>query len=95
MQAEKFSIMDALKAKWALFGGFAIFVYVGAEVAIASIMINFLQRPDVIADLLQGPDKTSVLFFTFDGDPAERAGKMLGWLYCLARWSVVSQVVGC
>ena len=81
-QAEKFSIMDALRAKWALFGGLAIFVYVGAEVAIASLMINFLQRPDVIADLLHAPGKTTVLmFFNFEGDPAERAGKMLGWLY--------------
>jgi FHS family L-fucose permease-like MFS transporter len=63
-------------------GGFAIFVYVGAEVAIASIMINFLQRPDVIADLLQAPGKTTMLFFfDFEGDPAERAGKMLGGLY--------------
>ncbi|HET9473811.1 MAG TPA: hypothetical protein VFO82_07955, partial [Steroidobacteraceae bacterium] len=39
------------------------------------------QRPDVIADLLRTPGETSVLFFTFEGDPAERAGKMLGWLY--------------
>jgi FHS family L-fucose permease-like MFS transporter len=81
VQAEKFSIMDALRAKWAVFGGLAIFVYVGAEVAIASIMINFLQRPDVIADLLRTPGETSVLIFSFEGDPAERAGKMLGWLY--------------
>ena len=81
-QAEKFSIMDALRAKWALAGGFAIFVYVGAEVAIASIMINFLQRPDVIADLLHAPGHTTMLFFVdFEGDPAERAGKMLGGLY--------------
>src|SRR5262245_23899483 len=81
-QAEKFSIMDALRSKWALAGGFAIFVYVGAEVAIASIMINFLQRPDVIADMLKTPGETNILwFFHFEGDPAERAGKMLGWLY--------------
>jgi MFS transporter, FHS family, L-fucose permease len=80
-QAEKFSVFDALKSKWALFGGFAIFIYVGAEVAIASIMINFLQQPDVIANLLRGPGETKVLFFSFEGDPAERAGKMLGWLY--------------
>ncbi|HET9472705.1 MAG TPA: MFS transporter, partial [Steroidobacteraceae bacterium] len=30
VQAEKFSVMDALRAKWAVFGGLAIFVYVGA-----------------------------------------------------------------
>lgn len=81
VQAEKFSVFDALKSKWAVFGGLGIFVYVGAEVAIASIMINFLQRPDVIQHLLTGSDQTHVLFFSFEGDPAERAGKMLGWLY--------------
>ena len=32
----------AFGSGWALFGGVAIFLYVGAEVAIASIMINFL-----------------------------------------------------
>jgi FHS family L-fucose permease-like MFS transporter len=92
-QAEKFSIADALRAKWAVLGGCAIFVYVGAEVAIASIMINFLQRPDVIADLLRAPGETSMLyFFSFEGDPAERAGKMLGWLYWFG--AMVGRFVG-
>jgi FHS family L-fucose permease-like MFS transporter len=80
-QAEKFSIAAALKSKWALFGGLAIFVYVGAEVAIASVMITFLQRTDVIAHLLSEPGQTKILFFSFEGEAAERAGKMLGWLY--------------
>lgn len=81
-QAEKFSVFDALKSKWALFGGLGIFLYVGAEVAIATVMINFLQRPDVIEHLLMAPGQTTVLFFfDFEGEPAERAGKMLGVLY--------------
>lgn len=80
-QAEKFSVFDALKSKWALFGGLGIFLYVGAEVAIASVMINFLQRPDVIQHLLTAPGETKILFFSFEGESAERAGKMLGWLY--------------
>jgi FHS family L-fucose permease-like MFS transporter len=81
-QAEKFSVFDALKSKWALFGGLGIFLYVGAEVAIATVMISFLQRPDVIEHLLSTPEKTTVLFFfDFEGEPAERAGKMLGVLY--------------
>jgi len=80
-QAEKFSVAAALKSKWALFGGLGIFVYVGAEVAIASVMINFLQRSDVIAHLLAEPGQTKILFFSFEGESAERAGKMLGWLY--------------
>jgi len=81
-QSEKFSIGSALKSKWALFGGLGIFVYVGAEVAIASVMITFLQRSDVIAHLLAEPGQTSMLFFfDFDGEPAERAGKMLATMY--------------
>src|SRR6185295_13822312 len=81
-QAEKFSVFDALKSKWALLGGLGIFVYVGAEVAIASVMINFLQRPDVIQHLLTSPGETKILWvFSFEGESAERAGKMLGWLY--------------
>jgi FHS family L-fucose permease-like MFS transporter len=80
--AEKGSIFDALKSKWALFGALAIFVYVGAEVSIASIMINFLIKPDVMLPALQDPEGTRVLgIFHFIGEPAERAGKMLGWLY--------------
>lgn len=80
-QAEKFSVFAALKSKWALFGGLGIFLYVGAEVAIATVMISFLQRPDVIEHLLSTPEKTTMLFFNFEGEPAERAGKMLGVLY--------------
>jgi MFS transporter, FHS family, L-fucose permease len=43
------AILDALKSPWALFGAAAIFLYVGAEVSIASVMINFLHQPDVLA----------------------------------------------
>jgi FHS family L-fucose permease-like MFS transporter len=78
---EKFSIGDALRSRWALFGALAIFLYVGAEVSIASIMINFLSQPDVMGSALSTPEGTRVLFFNFEGDPLERAGKMLSWLY--------------
>lgn len=79
---ERGSIFDALKSKWALFGALGIFVYVGAEVSIASIMINFLTQPDVMLPALKDPEGTRVLgIFRFEGEPAERAGKMLGWLY--------------
>jgi FHS family L-fucose permease-like MFS transporter len=91
-QAEKFSVFDALKSKWALFGGLGIFLYVGAEVAIASVMINFLQRPDVIQHLLVTPGETKILFFSFEGEAAERAGKMLGWLYWFG--AMVGRFVG-
>lgn len=42
------SLFGALRDRWALFGAIAIFVYVGAEVAIASLMINFLNQPNIL-----------------------------------------------
>jgi FHS family L-fucose permease-like MFS transporter len=38
----------AFSSRWALFGGLAIFLYVGAEVSIGSIMINFLHQPSTL-----------------------------------------------
>ena len=38
----------AFASRWALFGGLAIFLYVGAEVSIGSIMINFLHAPSIM-----------------------------------------------
>lgn len=43
------SPLAAFSSRWALLGGVAIFLYVGAEVAISSIMINFLHQPEVMA----------------------------------------------
>lgn len=42
------SVLDALKSRWALSGAGAIALYVGAEVSIGSIMINFLHQPGVL-----------------------------------------------
>jgi FHS family L-fucose permease-like MFS transporter len=42
------SVLNALRSRWALLGAGAIFLYVGAEVTIGSIMINFLHQPDVL-----------------------------------------------
>jgi FHS family L-fucose permease-like MFS transporter len=42
------SPLSALGSRWALLGAAAIFLYVGAEVSIGSIMINFLHQPDVL-----------------------------------------------
>ncbi|HTE42988.1 MAG TPA: MFS transporter, partial [Steroidobacteraceae bacterium] len=47
------SLMAALRSKWAVLGAFAIFFYVGAEVSIASVMINFLHQPDMLDVPLQ------------------------------------------
>ncbi|MEI9932984.1 MAG: sugar MFS transporter [Rhizomicrobium sp.] len=38
----------AFASRWALFGGLAIFLYVGAEVSISSIMINFLHQKQIL-----------------------------------------------
>ncbi len=42
------SVLDALRSRWAIFGSIAIGLYVGAEVSIGSIMINFLHQPQVL-----------------------------------------------
>ncbi len=43
------SAIEALRSPWALFGALAIFLYVGAEVSIGSVMINFLNQQDILA----------------------------------------------
>jgi FHS family L-fucose permease-like MFS transporter len=42
------SVVEAFKSRWAVFGAVAIFLYVGAEVSIGSIMISFLVQPAVL-----------------------------------------------
>ena len=42
------SVVAALSSPWALFGAVAIFLYVGAEVAISSVMINFLNQSSTL-----------------------------------------------
>ena len=41
-------MFEALRSRWAIFGAAAIGLYVGAEVSIGSIMINFLNQPQVL-----------------------------------------------
>ena len=41
-------MFEALRSPWALFGALAIGLYVGAEVSIGSIMINFLNQRSVL-----------------------------------------------
>jgi FHS family L-fucose permease-like MFS transporter len=38
----------AFTSRWAIFGAVAIFLYVGAEVSIGSMMINFLHQPAIL-----------------------------------------------
>lgn len=42
------SVLHTLQSRWALLGAAAIFLYVGAEVSIGSVMINFLHQSDVL-----------------------------------------------
>ena len=41
-------MFEALRSPWAMFGAAAIGLYVGAEVSIGSIMINFLNQPKIL-----------------------------------------------
>ncbi|MDE3114156.1 MAG: glucose/galactose MFS transporter [Pseudomonadota bacterium] len=43
------SPLAAFASPWALFGAGAIFLYVGAEVSIGSVMINLLHQPSIMA----------------------------------------------
>jgi FHS family L-fucose permease-like MFS transporter len=43
------SLFEALRSRWAIFGAVAIGLYVGAEVSVGSIMINFLNQRTVLA----------------------------------------------
>ena len=45
---ERHSPFEALGSRWALAGAASIFLYVGAEVSIASLMINFLMQSQIL-----------------------------------------------
>jgi FHS family L-fucose permease-like MFS transporter len=57
------SVLKALNSPWALYGAAAIFLYVGAEVSIGSIMINFLHEPDVLGLSLERAGTLLGLFY--------------------------------
>jgi FHS family L-fucose permease-like MFS transporter len=42
------SIGAAIKSRWAVLGAAAIFLYVGSEVSVGSLMSNFLHQPDIL-----------------------------------------------
>lgn len=46
--SEDAGVVDGLTSKWAVLGALGIFFYVGAEVSIGSIMINFLNQPNIM-----------------------------------------------
>jgi MFS transporter, FHS family, L-fucose permease len=51
------SVFTALKSRWAVLGGAAIFLYVGAEVSIGSAMTNFLNYNDMLGVTLEKAGK--------------------------------------
>jgi FHS family L-fucose permease-like MFS transporter len=42
------SILPALRSRWAVLGAIAIFLYVGSEVTIGSLLTNFLHQEDIL-----------------------------------------------
>ena len=56
-------VLAALKSRWALAGGLAIFLYVGAEVSVGSMMINFLHQADVMGVSLEAAGKLLALYW--------------------------------
>jgi MFS transporter, FHS family, L-fucose permease len=67
----KATIRDAMSSRWALLGGGAIFLYVGAEVAIGTQMALFLNSGDVLDISLEQAGKMVSLYW---------GGAMLGRL---------------
>ncbi len=57
------SILKALRSRWALLGAMAIFLYVGAEVSIGSLMTNFLHQPDVLGVPLRDAGRLVSLYW--------------------------------
>lgn len=83
-EQESIAPWRAFRSGWALFGGLAIFLYVGAEVAIASIMINFLVHIDFhifLARVGFTDALSSVGLIDPTSPPEEIAGKTLGLWY--------------
>jgi MFS transporter, FHS family, L-fucose permease len=68
--------LTALKSRWAVLGAGAIFLYVGAEVTIGSLMINFLHQDRVLGISLE--DAARLLAFYWGGAMVGRfAGSLL------------------
>lgn len=68
------SPLAAFGSRWALFGALAIFLYVGVEVAISSLTINFLHQPQVLAESYERAGRLLGLFYW----GGAMAGRLLG-----------------
>jgi MFS transporter, FHS family, L-fucose permease len=63
VEGPKTSVFTALSSRWALFGAAAIFLYVGAEVSIGSILTNFLHGKDVLDVSIEDAGKMVSLYW--------------------------------
>jgi FHS family L-fucose permease-like MFS transporter len=57
------SVLHALQSRWALLGAAALFLYVGAEVSIGGVMINFLHQPAVLNVSFEQAGKLLALYW--------------------------------
>ena len=78
-------ISDAISSRWAMFGGLAIFLYVGAEVSIGTQMTAFL-NDNAIWGLSDAPFRAPVLGATMGSDgvhgvSVEEAGKAVAFYW--------------
>ena len=64
LQVGQVSPFEALKSRWALAGGAAIFLYVGAEVAVGSILINFLVQPQILGASYEEAGRLVALYWS-------------------------------
>jgi FHS family L-fucose permease-like MFS transporter len=83
-------MFEALRSGWAIFGAVAIGLYVGAEVSIGSIMINFLNQRSVLG--LPFDDAGAYLGNFYWGGAL--AGRLIGTAL-LTRARPVSALAGC
>lgn len=56
-------ILDVLRSRWAVFGAITIGFYVGAEVSIGSIMINFLNQSRILGVRLEEAGRDLATFY--------------------------------
>jgi MFS transporter, FHS family, L-fucose permease len=81
-------LLGAVSSPWALFGALAIFLYVGAEVSIGSLMINFLHDESVLGVSIETAGKLLTLYWL-----GAMVGRFAGSLL-LARFPA-SRILGC
>jgi len=84
------AMFEALQSRWAIFGAVAIGLYVGAEVSIGSIMINFLNQPDVLGISLEKAGGYLANFYW----GGALCGRIVGTLL-LMRWPAARLLAGC